>query len=36
MYWIAWLSVEQARDTYGVAFTADGAVDAAETDRLRR
>ena len=29
------VSVEQARDAYGVAFTIDGAVDAAETARLR-
>ena len=29
------VSLEQARDAYGVAFTADGAVDLAETARLR-
>jgi N-methylhydantoinase B len=29
------VSAEQARDAYGVAFTADGAVDTAETARLR-
>jgi N-methylhydantoinase B len=29
------VSVEQARDAYGVAFTIDGAVDTAETARLR-
>ncbi len=30
-----WVSKERARDVYGVAFTADGSVDAAETQRLR-
>ena len=30
------VSVEQARDAYGVAFTADGALDTAETARLRQ
>jgi len=29
------VSLEQARDAYGVAFTADRAVDVAETVRLR-
>ena len=29
------VSLEQARDAYGVAFTADGALDVAETARLR-
>ena len=29
------VSVEQARDAYGVAFTVDGALDTAETARLR-
>ena len=29
------VSAEQARDAYGVAFAADGEVDAAETARLR-
>ena len=29
------VSVEQARDAYGVAFTIDGAVDAAETARAK-
>ena len=30
------VSVEQARDAYGVALTADGAVDTAETARSRQ
>ena len=29
------VSVEQARDAYGVAFTEDGEVDPQETQRLR-
>ena len=29
------VSVEQARDAYGVAITADGVLDIAETDSLR-
>ena len=30
-----WVSVERARDVYGVAVTATGEVDAAVTARLR-
>ena len=29
------VSLEQAHDAYGVAFTAEGALDVAETARLR-
>jgi N-methylhydantoinase B len=29
------VSIKQARDAYGVAFTADHVLDPAETERLR-
>jgi N-methylhydantoinase B len=30
------ISAQQARDDYGVAITANGEIDQAETERLRR